>query len=342
MFRKICFILWDKEVIRMSLYRYSQKALSAQAKELGFITNGLEKMLRLINVLQQLNRDPLLKGSLALKGGTAINLTIFNLPRLSHDIDFDYAIPLDREKTLASRGEVTGKLIELMEASGYELKPERSKKTHALDSFFFSYVNVGSGIEALKIEINYSLRAHVLPTIIRFVDLLDGSLGNLVIHSVHPIEIFASKIAALLSRASPRDLYDLNNMVYYGLFDESELLMLKKCVVFYNAIGGKESWLNPGRVRAITSYGTKTQLLSMLRKGDGFDLQAAKERVHGFLSELLRLGEGEKLFLQAFSRGDYRPELLFDEQGILERIRNHPMAIWKTKNLPGKSGNAGK
>lgn len=321
----------------MSLYRYSQKELSVQAEELGFIANGLEKMLRLVNVLQQLNSDPLLKGSLALKGGTAINLTIFNLPRLSHDIDFDYAIPLDREKTLISRGEITRKLNELMAASGYELKPARSKKTHALDSFFFSYVNAGSGVEALKIEINYSLRLHVLPTVMRSVDLLDGSLGNLVIHSVHPIEIFASKIAALLSRASPRDLYDLNNMVYYGLFDESELPMLKKCVVFYNAIGGRESWLDPGRVRAITSYGTKTQLLPMLRKGDGFDLQAAKERVRGFLSELLRLEEGEKLFLQAFSRGDYRPELLFDDRGILERIRNHPMAIWKTKNLPEKS-----
>ena len=35
--------------------------------------------------------DPLLKESLALKGGTAINLTIFDLPRLSVDIDLDYA-----------------------------------------------------------------------------------------------------------------------------------------------------------------------------------------------------------------------------------------------------------
>jgi predicted nucleotidyltransferase component of viral defense system len=40
---------------------------------------------------------------LALKGGTAINLTIFNLPRLSVDIDLDYTQNVDREEMLKSR-----------------------------------------------------------------------------------------------------------------------------------------------------------------------------------------------------------------------------------------------
>jgi len=318
----------------MSLYKYARGDLLAKAEEFGFITNGLEKMFRLVDVIHQLNAEPLLKDSLALKGGTAINLTIFNLPRLSHDIDLDYAVPSSREETLASRDVVTRSLGQLMAAKGYELKPARSKKTHILDSFFYSYANASGGTDALKIEVNYSLRTHVLPTVIRSVELLGGSLGRVDIHSVHPIEIFASKIVALLSRAMARDLYDLNNMVYHGIFDESELPLLKKCVVFYNAFNGKEPGLHLGRVKAITNYSVRTQLLPILRKGDDFDFLTAQGRVHRFLSELLRLDEKENLFIRAFTQGSYRPELLFDDQGILERIRNHPMALWKVKNLP--------
>jgi hypothetical protein len=139
----------------MSLYRYSQKALSAQAKELGFITNGLEKMLRLINVLQQLNRDPLLKGSLALKGGTAINLTIFNLPRLSHDIDFDYAIPLDLALAYEGEASIINEKLNTRKSideifrdaqrafnSWSELEPEKRKTATLLKMLTFDFFEV--------------------------------------------------------------------------------------------------------------------------------------------------------------------------------------------------------
>ena len=47
-------------------------------------------MLRLIDVLKFINTDEYLKEKLALKGGTAINLSFYNCTRLSVDIDFDY------------------------------------------------------------------------------------------------------------------------------------------------------------------------------------------------------------------------------------------------------------
>lgn len=56
---------------------------------MGFIRDTLEKVYRLADILEYLNTNPILKDSLALKGGTAINLTIFNLPRLSVYIDLD-------------------------------------------------------------------------------------------------------------------------------------------------------------------------------------------------------------------------------------------------------------
>jgi len=50
------------------------------------------------------------------------------------------------------------------------------------------------------------------------------------------MEIFASKINALLSRVAARDLYDTHNLIHYGLFDESQYELLRKSVVFYTAI----------------------------------------------------------------------------------------------------------
>lgn len=48
----------------------------------------------------------LLSNALALKGGTAINLTIFNLPRLSVDIDMDFSENVPREEMLAIRKQI--------------------------------------------------------------------------------------------------------------------------------------------------------------------------------------------------------------------------------------------
>lgn len=43
--------------------------------------------------------------------------------------------------------------------------------------------------------------------------------------------------SALVGRTAARDLYDIDNMVYFGTFDDSELTMLKKCFLFYFAVG---------------------------------------------------------------------------------------------------------
>jgi len=42
-----------------------------------------------------------------------------------------------------------------------------------------------------------------------------------------------------------------------------------------------------------------------------------------------------KEYLEQFSRGNYKPELLFSGE-MLENIKQHPMAIWKTMNVGKK------
>ena len=70
--------------------RLSRERLQREAAATGFRVEILEKVAQLLELLAGLNRHPYLKGRLALKGGTALNLFIFDAPRLSIDIDLNY------------------------------------------------------------------------------------------------------------------------------------------------------------------------------------------------------------------------------------------------------------
>lgn len=152
------------------MMQWDRLTLGRMAKELGFPRDTLEKVCRLADVLRFMESDELLSEGIALKGGTAINLTIFDLPRLSVDIDLDYCRSIEREKMLVDRGIITDKISKYMMANGYVLSP-KSKSYHALDSFVYEYVNCGGTKDNLKIEINYMLRCHVLPVARREVRL---------------------------------------------------------------------------------------------------------------------------------------------------------------------------
>ncbi len=74
---------------------FSRQYLTRLAQESNFIKDTLEKVLRLSEILKFLNSDVVFKDKLALKGGTAINLTAVELPRLSVDIDLDFTVNVD-------------------------------------------------------------------------------------------------------------------------------------------------------------------------------------------------------------------------------------------------------
>lgn len=99
--------------------RLDRLNLGRMAKELGFVRDTLEKVCRLADVLKFMESDELLSKGIALKGGTAINLTIFDLPRLSVDIDLDYCRNIDREEMLADREVIIDKISKFMTANGY-------------------------------------------------------------------------------------------------------------------------------------------------------------------------------------------------------------------------------
>ncbi|MDD4264686.1 MAG: nucleotidyl transferase AbiEii/AbiGii toxin family protein [Firmicutes bacterium] len=304
--------------------------MGKRAQELGFIRDTLEKVYRLADILEYLNTNPLLKESLALKGGTAINLTIFNLPRLSVDIDLDYLLPDSKEDMLINRETLNKTIDRFMNSRGYTQSP-KTKTPHSLDSWVYEYINAGNNRDNIKVEINYSLRAHVLPAEERQI-ITEHFSSEYRVKTLAAIEIFGSKINAMLSRVAARDLYDVGNMVSYGLFDESEQDMLRKCVIFYAAISAKQinTTFDSSAIDALNHHIIKTDLLPVIRRKDKFDLEATKRAVRAFMDELMTLTESEAEFLERFERKEYRPELLFQQEEILARISKHPMALWET------------
>lgn len=64
--------------------------LLREAAASGFRVDVLEKAIRLMELLEALRSHPYLKTRVALKGGTALNLFVFDVPRLSVDVDLNY------------------------------------------------------------------------------------------------------------------------------------------------------------------------------------------------------------------------------------------------------------
>ncbi len=311
---------------------YDRITLGRQAKELGFVRDTFEKVCRLIDILGFIENDTLLFDCLALKGGTAVNLTIFDLPRLSVDIDLDFVGGSDRGTMLDMRKRVTDRIEKYMAAAEYNLST-KSKYHYALDSFVYEYVNAGGMKDNIKIEINYMLRCHILAPSVRKIDL-PWMEQEISILCVAPVEIFASKIVALLSRTAPRDLYDVYNLQRYKLFDEGEEDLLRKCTVFYSAIAREKApdEFNFEPINNLEPRRIKTELMPVLRNGENFDLKKAQEEIIEYLSGILIPTEEEREFWHDFNQNTYRPEKIFSSEEILDRIRKHPMAIWKCED----------
>jgi hypothetical protein len=61
--------------------KISPEKLAAEAEATGFRPNVLEKVAHLLGLLNAIRSHPFLKGKLVLKGGTALNLFVFDIPR---------------------------------------------------------------------------------------------------------------------------------------------------------------------------------------------------------------------------------------------------------------------
>jgi len=315
------------------MYNYAKKDLDKLAVETGFIRDNMEKVIRLCEILQYLNENQLFAEHLALKGGTAINLTVFNVPRLSVDIDLDFTKTCSAEEMLEIRTMINENLLNFMFAQGYALNPI-TKNPHSLDSWVFYFQNAAGNRDCVRVEINYSLRNHLFPIEKRKINAEVFHLTGYETRTLSTLELFGAKIKALIERTAARDLYDVQNMLAYNVIQADEQDLLRKVVVFYLAISAKNKVAIPfhfENIHHLKYNQIRARLIPVLRKSEHFELELTKTTVKNYLSKLMILTDNEIQFIENFNRGIYQPNLLFDNEDILARIKEHPMAVWRTK-----------
>ncbi len=141
----------------------------------------------------------------ALKGGTAINLFIRNMPRLSIDIDLAYLPIESRDVFLANMASELIKMKRLLESQTFEVK-ESKNKVQQLSKLFIHRDGV-----VIKIEPNFVIRGSAFDCEQHELcqKAQDQFLKFSRVKTLSFADIYGGKICAALDRCHPRDLFDI-------------------------------------------------------------------------------------------------------------------------------------
>jgi predicted nucleotidyltransferase component of viral defense system len=287
---------------------FSEEYLARLSSKTGFHVENLEKLSYLIRILHNIVEHPFLKPRLALKGGTAINLFYFELPRLSVDIDVNYIGSSERQRMLDEKGEVEEALRRILESLKLEVR--RVPEEHAGGKWRLSFQSVFGGTRSLELDINYLMRVPFFPVVMR-----ESFVPDINIRVKVPIvsfeEAFAGKIVALMARTSSRDLYDVYQLSQFrGGYD---LVKLKKATMIVGA-SGRMDWreVSSDQIDEISEDDISRELLPLLPVGEEPDPHELKRVSISFLRDLLSYDPRECEFMDCLvEKGEYRVELLF-------------------------------
>ena len=178
----------------------------------------------------------------ALKGGTAINFFVRNLPRFSVDIDLTYLPVTDRQAALT---DITQRLRKIKQDLGNLAKSVVPK---SLDHTVYWKGLVVTGPNAtIKIEPNLVIRGTVFPPeqrglSSRVEEAFECALDMLCLSQA---DLFGGKICAALDRQHPRDLYDVRLLLQEEGFTED----IRKAFIVYLISHSRPmvELLDPGR-----------------------------------------------------------------------------------------------
>ncbi len=159
----------------MTLSRSDLERVSAST---GFQAEPLEKVLRLLDLLQSLRSHPFLKGRFVLKGGTALNLFLFDVPRLSVDLDLNYIGAGDRETMLREKPGIEQAMNAVCRRVG--IRVMRVPVEHAGGKWRLSYDSAMGRTSTLEIDMNYVLRIPLWPYNLNFARKMEYFFESLV------------------------------------------------------------------------------------------------------------------------------------------------------------------
>lgn len=154
---------------------------------------------------------------LVLKGGTAINLFIRDLPRLSVDIDLTYRHFQDNRTTALNR---ISECLDRIERRIYRASPTISVTRVPAGQGYDAKLNCQSLKASVKIEVNTVSRGLLYPA--RLMQLSQRvqlefekfTAMEIVSHA----ELYGGKICAALDRQHPRNLFDIHLLLRHDGF----------------------------------------------------------------------------------------------------------------------------
>lgn len=274
-----------------------------------------ELMLRLLPIVMKIEE-------FALKGGTAINFFIRDLPRLSVDIDLCY-LPIQDRTTTIER--INNSLIQLKQEivrliNGSKVAEVKSSELEATTKLIIRREGV-----SVKIEPNYVQRGTVFPVKNRelaqsAVELFELSAECRTLSNQ---DLYGSKICAALDRQHPRDLFDVKLLLENdGLSDE-----IRQAFIVYLISHPRpmSELLDPNLKDISTTFETEFDGMAY-ETATVRDLVGAREslvtRIHGDLTN------DEKKFILFVKMG--APE--WDLLGI-SHIPDLPAVRWKLANI---------
>jgi predicted nucleotidyltransferase component of viral defense system len=316
--------------------RQLQEAAGAQ----GFQIESFEKVHSLVRLLNGIRSHPYLSTRMALKGGTALNLFVFDLPRLSVDIDLNYVGAIDRETLLAERPLVEKALEQV--AGRLNITVKRAPEDHAGGKWRLSYTTGLGRPGSIELDVNYMLRSPLWPAGRRDSHPIGGEKATEVL-VLDDHELAAGKLAALVARRASRDLFDARELLQQTGLDRRKLRLGFVIYGGFNRVDWREISIDHVRT---TTEDVDSQLVPMLR----LDVRPERRNVEAWtrrlveetrelMAAVLPLEANEREFLEHLNgAGDIAPELLTGDALLQTVIREHPNLKWKALNVKKHRG----
>ena len=312
----------------------SAQTLQRIAGETGYQPGTIEKVLRLLDLLVEINRDPFLAGRLVLKGGTALNVFHLGLDRLSVDIDLNYIGGLDRTVMESERPDVDAAVGRILASQGYNVR--RRPVEHAGGKWLSRYNSALGGNATLELDMNYMMRQPLFDAARMESRNLSGiQVSGILVLDIH--EIVAGKIVALVSRRTARDLFDARRILSIQGLDwvriKAAVLAIGACSRFDWRGTSVNSIENPGEYLQKLYY-----CLPQDQFADNEDIDVWVKETVSLCRErfafLFDLSANEQAFLDSvLDRGEIKANLLDADDETQARIGAMPMLKWKTLHV---------
>jgi predicted nucleotidyltransferase component of viral defense system len=315
----------------------SVERLEKLSNDLSFEAATIERVVRLIDVLERLTKDREIGHLFALKGGTALNLFYLGLDRLSVDIDFNYIGAEDRETMLVHKALIEQRLPRLMQSYGYELiRLPRSE--HAGEKWRFKYVSAHQRPGTIEVDVNYMYRSPFFGT----AKMDSAPLGGYTAKKIPIVdlrEIAAGKIVAMAARNASRDLYDAWRLLHADALDWEQV---KLATLAIGAASRDLDW----RTASLDGYRydineLRGKLLTVV-KNNMFDKDGSPEawcervlaECQERLAPLFEHDSNEMEFLDAlYEEGRIDVSSLQGDPVVTHAIENFPALQWKALNI---------